>query len=281
MAATAVTENSPKLSRRRPRRPIAAHEGTSKRDEERLLAEYARTRDPAVLEELVDRFMPLAKSLAGRYSGGVEPYDDLLQVASVGLVNALTRFDPDRGYSFATFAVPTILGEVRRHFRDRGWSIRVPRDLQERNLDVEKALSELPTMLGRSPSAPEIADHLGISVEHVLEAMEAGTAHHARSIDAVQGDEGEDDGRSLADVLGADEAGYEAVEYGATIEPVLKRLSPRDRRILHMRFVEDRTQSDIAGEAGVSQMHVSRILRATLRELRAAVAEPGEAAGPG
>ncbi len=131
-------------------------------EEERMFALYARTRDPRILERLVERFMPLAKNLAGRYSGGVEPYDDLLQVASVGLVNAITRFDPDRGFTFATFAVPTILGEVRRHFRDRGWSIRVPRDLQERNLEVENALSELPTRLGRSPSVPEIAEHLGM-----------------------------------------------------------------------------------------------------------------------
>jgi RNA polymerase sigma-B factor len=245
------------------------HEDDRPRDEEeRMFALYARTRDPRILERLVERFMPLAKNLAGRYSGGVEPYDDLLQVASVGLVNAITRFDPERGFTFATFAVPTILGEVRRHFRDRGWSIRVPRDLQERNLEVERALSELPTRLGRSPSVQEIAEHLGKSDEEVLEAMEAGSAHHTRSIEAVQGDHDEDDGRALADVLGVDEAGFEAVEYGATIAPVLKRLSDRDRRILHMRFVEDRTQSEIAREIGVSQMHVSRILRATLKRLR-------------
>ena len=252
-----------------------ANGGTArfKQDEDRLLAEYAKTRDPALLGELVDRFMPLAKSLAGRYSGGVEPFDDLLQVASVGLVNAITRFDPERGFAFATFAVPTILGEVRRHFRDRGWSIRVPRDLQERNLDVENALSELPTTLGRSPTVPEIAEHLGLSVEDVLEAMEAGTAHHTRSIEAVQGDGDEDEGRALADVLGEEEAGFEAVEYGAAIAPAVKRLSDRDRRILHMRFVEDLTQSEIAEVVGVSQMHVSRILRATLGQLRERLVE--------
>jgi RNA polymerase sigma-B factor len=243
-------------------------------EEDQLFADYARTRDPALLEELVDRFMPLAKSLAGRYSGGVEAYDDLLQVASVGLVNAITRFDPGRGFTFATFAVPTILGEVRRHFRDRGWSMRVPRDLQERNLKVENALSELPTRLGRSPSVAEIAEHLGFSVEEVLEAMEAGSAHHTHSIDAVQGDHDDDDGRSLADRLGDYEPGYEAVEYGAAIAPALARLSTRDRRILEMRFVEDKTQSEIASEIGVSQMHISRILRATLKLLRAQVGEP-------
>jgi RNA polymerase sigma-B factor len=245
-------------------------------EEDRLFALYARTRDPAILERLVERFMPLAKNLAGRYSGGVEPYDDLLQVASVGLVNAITRFDPERGFTFATFAVPTILGEVRRHFRDRGWSIRVPRDLQERNLEVEKALADLPTRLGRSPSVPEVAEYLGLTDEEVLEAMEAGSAHHTRSIDAVQGDQDDDDGRALADVLGTEEQGFEAVEYGAAIAPVVRRLSDRDRRILHMRFVEDRTQSEIAREIGVSQMHVSRILRATLKRLRERIAESDE-----
>ena len=242
-------------------------------EEKRMLVLYARTRDPQLLERLVERFMPLAKNLAGRYSGGAEPYDDLLQVASVGLVNAITRFDPERGFTFATFAVPTILGEVRRHFRDRGWSIRVPRDLQERNLEVEKALSDLPTRLGRSPSVQELAEYLGTTDEKVLEAMEAGSAHHTRSIEAVMGDADDDDGRALGDLLGTTEPGFEAVEYGEAIAPVLRRLSDRDRRILHMRFVEDRTQSEIAKEIGVSQMHVSRILRATLKRLREQVTD--------
>ena len=242
-----------------------------------MFAAYARTRDPVLLEELVERFMPLAKGLAGRYSGGVESYDDLLQVASVGLVNAITRFDPERGFTFATFAVPTILGEIRRHFRDRGWSIRVPRTLQERNLEVENALNELPTRLGRSPSVAEVAERMGCEMEEVLEAIEAGNAHHTRSIEAVLGEGEEDEGRPLADVLGEEEAGYDAVEYGAAIEPIVARLPERDRRILHMRFVEDRTQSEIAAEIGVSQMHVSRILRSTLKRLRAQVGRaPGE-----
>jgi len=263
------------VSRHRLAKASASGESTRTGVDEKLLfATYARTRDPKLLEQLVERFMPLAKSLAGRYSGGVEPFDDLLQVASVGLVNAINRYDPERGFTFATFAVPTILGELRRHFRDRGWSIRVPRDLQERNLEVEKALADLPTRLGRSPSVSEIADHLGLSVEDVLEAMEAGTAHHTRSIEAVQGGDQEDeDGRALSDVLGGEEQGFEVVEYGAAIAPVVKRLSARDRKILHMRFVEDRTQSEIAKEIGVSQMHVSRILRATLKRLRERVDE--------
>jgi RNA polymerase sigma-B factor len=267
--ATVLDATRHRLSRATQAREPARH----KDDEERVFAAYAKSRDPVLLEELVERFMPLAKSLAGRYSGGVESYDDLQQVASVGLVNAITRFDPERGFTFATFAVPTILGELRRHFRDRGWSIRVPRDLQERNLEVEKTLNELPTRLGRSPSVAEVAEHMGLEVEEVLEAMEAGTAHHTRSIEAVQGDGEEDDGRALADVLGAEDAGYEAVEYGAAIEPIVARLSERDRRILHMRFVEDRTQSEIAAEIGVSQMHVSRILRSTLNRLRAQIGQ--------
>jgi RNA polymerase sigma-B factor len=270
--ATALDATRHRLSQARMSREPARH----KDDEDRLFLAYARTRDPLLLEDLVERFMPLAKSLAGRYSGGVESYDDLIQVASVGLVNAITRFDPERGFTFATFAVPTILGEIRRHFRDRGWAIRVPRDLQERNLEVENALSELPTRLGRSPSVAEVAEHMGLEVEEVLEAMEAGSAHHTRSIDAVQGEGEDDDGRALADMLGAEEAGYEAVEYGAAIEPIIARLSERDRRILHMRFVEDRTQSEIAAEIGVSQMHVSRILRSTLKRLRTQVSRATE-----
>jgi RNA polymerase sigma-B factor len=265
--ALEVTKHRLALARRR----ASAHgPEPAKEDEDQLFAEYSRTRDPAVLEELVERFMPLAKKLAGRYGGGAEAYDDLLQVASIGLVNAITRFDPDRGFTFATFAVPTILGEMRRHFRDRGWSVRVPRDLQERNLEVENALAELPTRLGRAPTISEVAEHLDLTDEEVLEAMEAGGAHHARSFDVMPKD-GDDDRPALADVIGAEEPGYETVEYGAAIAPVLAALSERERRILHLRFVEDRTQSEIAREIGVSQMHVSRILRATLRRLRTQV----------
>jgi RNA polymerase sigma-B factor len=241
--------------------------------ETELLREFARTRDQRLKEHLVERFLPLARSLASRYRGGGEPMEDLVQIASVGLVNAISRFDPERGFSFATFAVPTILGELRRHFRDRGWAVHVDRGLKERHAAVEGAIGELSRRLGRSPSVAEISDRVGLSEEDVLEALDAGNAHHALSIDA-RAPEGEDEDRPpIVDSLGDPEPGYAAVEYGQAIAPVLAELSARDRVIVHMRFVDDRTQTEIADEVGVSQMQVSRILRATMQRFRECVRE--------
>jgi RNA polymerase sigma-B factor len=239
-------------------------------DERTLLSRYARDRDPAVREELVERFMPLARRLAARYRGDKEPLEDLVQVASLGLVKALDRFDPERGVAFSSYAVPTILGELKRHFRDRGWSVRVPRDLQERIAKVERAASQLPARLGRAPSVNELAERLELDPEDVLEAMEAAQAHHAMSLDAQQEME-EGDGIAMSDRLGEEDAGYETVEYGAAIEGALSSLSSRDRMVLHLRFVEDMTQTQIAERVGVSQMHVSRILRSALEQLRSNV----------
>ena len=245
-------------------------------DERALLRRYAADPTPAVREELVVRFMPLARRLASRYSGGAEPFDDLVQVASVGLVKAIDRFDPDRGTAFSTFAVPTILGELKRHFRDRGWSIHVPREVQERILKVEKALAELPARLGRAATVDDIAEKLGVTPEQVLEAMHASQGHHAVSLDAspTMGD-GEEHA-PLRERIGGQDIGFETVEYGASIEGALSEISQRDREILHLRFVEDMTQSEIAKRVGVSQMHVSRILRSTLETLRRAVDEGEE-----
>jgi RNA polymerase sigma-B factor len=242
--------------------------------ERELLRRYARTREAAVREELAGRFMPLVRRLAARYRGGREPFEDLVQVASLGLVKAIDRFDPERGVAFSTYAAPTILGELRRHFRDRGWSVHVPRDLQERIAQVERAAAELPPTLGRAPSVNEIADDLELSSEEVLEAIEAAHAHHAVSIDAPQGSE-DSEGMSIVERLGESDPAYETVEYGATIAGVVKRLSPRDRMVLHLRFVEDMTQTQIAERVGVSQMHVSRILRAALQRLREEVPAEG------
>jgi RNA polymerase sigma-B factor len=211
--------------------------------------------------------MPLAKGLANRYGGGRESIEDLTQVASLGLVAAIKRFDPDRGTSFASFATPTILGELRRHFRDRGWSVRVPRALQERTLKVERAASELPTRLGRSPTVADIAAATKLSSEEVLEAMEAAEAFHTRSIDPDPRDEDWEQ-VSFAGELAEEDPGYELAEYGASLAEPLARLSARDRIILHLRFAEDMTQSEIAARVGVSQMHVSRILRTTVKRLR-------------
>jgi len=219
-------------------------------------------------EELVGRFMPLARRLASRYAGGAEPFDDLVQVASVGLVKAIERFDPERGTAFSTFAVPTILGELKRHFRDRGWSVHVPRDVQERILKVERALAELPARLGRPPTVPDIAERIEATEEQVLEAMHASQGHHAISLDASATMGDGDEPTPLGERLGSEDLSFETVEYGAAIAPALEEISERDRRVLHLRFVEDLTQSEIADQVGVSQMHVSRILRATIDRLR-------------
>ena len=240
-------------------------------DERILLERYARDREPAVREELVERFMPLARRLAARYRGDREPLEDLVQVASLGLVKALDRFDPGRGVAFSSYAVPTILGELKRHFRDRGWAVRVPRDLQERIARVERAAAELPAKLGRVPSVNEISRELELDPEDVLEAMEGAQAHHAMSLDAQQQTE-EGEGVPMSERVGTQEPGFETVEYGVAVEDVVASLSERDRRVLHLRFVEDLTQTQIAERVGVSQMHVSRILRSALERLRAQAA---------
>ncbi len=241
-------------------------------EEKELLERFARTRDSVAREELTRRFMPLVRRLASRYRGGREPLEDLVQVASLGLVKALDRFDPERGVAFTTFAAPTILGELRRHFRDRGWSVHVPRDLQERVAAVEKASAELPATLGRPPSVREIAEHLNSTDEDVLEGMEASSAHHAVSIDALQRMD-DSEGVPMVERLGENDPGFNTVEYGEAMAMVLDDLSDRDRMVLHLRFVEDLTQTQIAERIGVSQMHVSRILRTTMQRLREQVPE--------
>ena len=241
--------------------------------ERRLLERYAKDRSPIVREELVDRFMPLARRLAARYAGGAEPFDDLVQVASVGLVKAIDRFDPERGTAFSTFAVPTILGELKRHFRDRGWSVHVPRDVQERILKVERAMAELPAKLGHAPTVQEIGERIEASDEEVLEAMHASQGHHAVSLDATSTMGDGDEPGPLRDRIGSEDLSFDTVEYGEAIAPVLREISERDRTVLHLRFVEDLTQSEIADRVGVSQMHVSRILRATIEKLRQRIPE--------
>jgi RNA polymerase sigma-B factor len=241
--------------------------------ERRLLERYAKDHSPIVREELVERFMPLARRLASRYAGGAEPFDDLLQVASVGLVKSIDRFDPERGTAFSTFAVPTILGELKRHFRDRGWSVHVPRDVQERILKVERATAELPAKLGHSPTVQEIGKRIEATDEEVLEAMHASQGHHAVSLDATSSIGDGDEPAPLRDRIGEEDLSFKTVEYGEAIAPVLDQISERDRMVLHLRFVEDMTQSEIAERVGVSQMHVSRILRSTIEKLRKQIPE--------
>ena len=246
-------------------------------DERLLLESYFRGRDPAVREELVERFLPLAISLANRYSGGPEPTEDLHQVASLGLVKAIEGFDPTLGHSFASYAAPTILGELKRHFRDRGRQVHLPRGLQERIALIDRAADELPTKLGRAPSAADIAEHAGIGVEDVLEAMEAASARRPYSLDAAVGPD--EDASVLVDTIGDEDPSFETVEYGVAISRTLHELPERERTILHLRFVEDLTQSEIAERVGISQMHVSRLLRRALDAVRAEVAGVEEGNG--
>jgi RNA polymerase sigma-B factor len=241
-------------------------------DERLLLERYHRTRDQAVREELVERFLPLARSLANRYAGGPEPTEDLHQVASLGLVKAIEGFDPELGHTFASYAAPTILGELKRHFRDRGRQLHLPRGLQERIAVIDRAVDELPTKLGRAPSAADVSQHTGLDLEEVLEAMEAASARRPYSLQATVGHD--DDTAMLVDTIGEEDPAYQTVEYGEAIARTLSLLPDRERVILNLRFVEDLTQSEIAKRVGISQMHVSRLLRRALETVREQVPPP-------
>jgi RNA polymerase sigma-B factor len=241
--------------------------------ETRVLFERFERDEPGTRDELIERFLPLARQLARRYQRANEPFDDLLQVASVGLVKAVDRFDPGRGVAFSSYAVPTILGELKRYFRDSGWAVHVPRGVQERVLKVDSVVAKLSGRLGHSPSVAEIAEEMDYTVEDVLEAMDAAQAYDAVSLDAGRGGD-DDDGETHGETLGVEEERYEMIEYGATIDRTLKALPARDRLVLKHRFVDDMTQSEIAEIIGVSQMQVSRIIRRALARLQA-VAEAG------
>jgi RNA polymerase sigma-B factor len=244
-----------------------------RRDDE-LLLRYHRDRDLDAREELVLRFVPLARQLAGRYRGAGESLEDLVQVACVGLLKAVDRYEPERGSSFTRYAVPTVLGELKRHFRDKGWSVHVPRATQELVLKVSDAMGVLPAKLGRSPTPRDVAVAIGQPVEQVLEAMEAATAYDARSLDSPRlAGEDEDAGWTLGDTVASEEAGYERVEISETIRGTVRALPDRERLILKLRFEQDLTQAEIADRVGVSQMHVSRLLRRSLDRLAAVGAQ--------
>jgi RNA polymerase sigma-B factor len=268
-----LTMSVERPQRRRPDlpSPVKPEEGLA--DEDELLATYARTRDEAAREEVVRRFMPFARSLAMRYSGGVEPTEDLIQVASLGLVSALERFDPARGVPFAAFAGPTILGELRRHFRDRVWTLRVPRGLQERIRDVEGAIAKLSHELERSPTVTEIAELLDVSEADVLESFEATVARRTVSLDQPSPASEPGEESPMGERIGIDDPGYELVEDREAIEASSDVLDETEREVLRLRFEEDLTQSRIAEQIGYSQMHVSRILRRALAKLREAADE--------
>jgi RNA polymerase sigma-B factor len=232
-----------------------------------LFARWRRDRDSRDRDELIRRFLPLARKLARRYVGAREPIDDLVQVASLGLVKAVDRFDPDRQIAFSSFAVPTILGELKRYFRDLGWSVHVPRGAQEMALKAEHARLELTSRTGRSPSVGELSEFLEWSVEDVLDALEAGSAHHSVSLDAPT-EEGDSEAGTLAQAIGQPDDSFELVDARATIASVSASLPERERRVLFLRFAEDMTQSQIAELIGVSQMQVSRVLRRAIERLQ-------------
>jgi RNA polymerase sigma-B factor len=242
------------------------------REDRRLLERYHREGDPAAREALVERFLPLARQLARRYQRGAEPLDDLIQVASLGLLKAIDRFEPDRPSAFSSFAVPTILGELKRHFRDRGWSVRVPRDLQEMAVRVERVAEELSRELGRAPTPGEIAEHIGVTTEQVLEAREAAGAYRAVSLDRPRDDE--EDGEGISETMGIEDPGFGLAEDAATVERLMDVLGDREREVLRLRFEEDLTQSEIGARIGVSQMHVSRLIRQAVTRLREAAEHP-------
>jgi RNA polymerase sigma-B factor len=246
------------------RKPGFAPGGSS----DSVLFERHQAGDPTAREDLVKRFMPLARSLARRYDRSSEPFEDLLQVASLGLLKALDRFDPEMGHPFASFAVPTILGEMRRHFRDAGWSVHVPRGSQERALKVRDAQERLANAHGRAPTVNELAEYLELSIEDVIDALQAIQAYESLSLDAPRPG-ATDEATSYGDAMGKVDERYELVELDATVSAVLGRIPQREREILRMRFVEDLTQTEIAARIGISQMQVSRLLRRSLDQLRA------------
>lgn len=229
--------------------------------------------DPAradLRRSIITRCLPLAEHIARRFDRRGEPFEDLVQVASIGLVNAVDRYDVDRGSDFLAFAVPTIMGEVRRHFRDTGWAVRVPRRLKELHLELVKASSSLSQRLGRSPTTREMAEELGIGIEEVAQGLQAANGYQALSVDATVGGS-PDPGSTLGDLLGNTDSDLAGVEDHETLRVILQGLPDRERTVLLLRFFGNQTQSQIAARVGVSQMHVSRILSDTLSRLRAQV----------
>jgi RNA polymerase sigma-B factor len=239
-------------------------------DVDSLLIAFHRDGDREARERALVELMPLVRALASRYAGRGEPLEDLVQVGALGLIKAVDRFDVDRGVEFSSYAVPTIVGEIRRHFRDKAWAMHVPRRLKELSVRLSRLLDDLTTELGRSPTIAELAEAAGAEEEEVIDALDSAHAYSTRSLHASF-EEGGDD--SLADKLGTPETGYEEVEDGSLVAAGLDALDERERRIVELRFFEEMTQSQIAAEIGISQMHVSRLLRRALATMRGKIEE--------
>ncbi|HEX4746432.1 MAG TPA: SigB/SigF/SigG family RNA polymerase sigma factor [Gaiellaceae bacterium] len=235
-----------------------------------LLVAYHRDGDERAREQALVELMPLVRALAARYAGRGEPLEDLVQVGSIGLIKAVDRFDVDRGVDIASYAVPTIVGEIRRHFRDKAWAMHVPRRLKELSVRLSRVLDQLTTELGRSPTIAELAKAAGVEEEDVIDALDSTNAYSTRSLQAPF-DDGNDE--YLAERLGVEDAGFVEIEDGALVTEGLAALDEREREIVRMRFFEEMTQSQIAAEIGISQMHVSRLLRRALATMRGRIDE--------
>lgn len=245
-------------------------------DDKILLRRYHEDGDLAAREELIERYMSLVRSLARRYAYRGEQLDDLVQIGAIGLIKAIDRFDVERGVELTTYATPNIIGEIKRHFRDKGWAVRVPRGLQELNVQVSKLIEQLTVQLGRSPTIPELAKAAGVEEEQVLEALESGRAYSSVSLSTGGSDEEGD--LDPLESLGEIEHEYEVSEDRAVLAPGFRVLDERERKILHLRFFSGLTQSQIAAEIGISQMHVSRLIRRSLEKIREEIAEESEVA---
>jgi RNA polymerase sigma-B factor len=243
----------------------------SRTDPNNLIREYQTTRDPRLREQLVTRYLPLARSLARRFASGGEPLEDLEQVAALALVKAVDGFDAERGTAFSSYAVPSIAGAIKRHFRDHGWSVRVPRELQERAMRVHQLENELSSALGEAPTVAQLAEATALGAEEVLEARAAYRALHASSLDAPTQD-ADGDAPSLVETIGGEDDGYSTVLDRSTLDSLLGGLDERDRAIVELYFREELTQSEIGERLGYSQMHISRLLRRAVGELEKAAA---------
>jgi RNA polymerase sigma-B factor len=237
-----------------------------------LLRRYHEQGDLAAREQLIEQYMSLVRSLARRYSYRGEQLEDLVQIGAIGLIKAIDRFDVNRGVELTTYATPNIIGEIKRHFRDRGWSVRVPRGLQELNIQLSRLIEELTVQNGRSPTIPELAKAASVTDEEVLEALESGRAYSSLSLSAGSGGHDEDGELDPLESLGTEEHQYEVSEDRAVLEPGFRVLDERERKILHLRFFEGLTQSQIAQQVGISQMHVSRLIRRSLEKIREEIA---------
>jgi RNA polymerase sigma-B factor len=244
-------------------------------DDKILLRRYHEDGDLQAREQLIEQYMSLVRSLARRYSYRGEQLEDLVQIGAIGLIKAIDRFDLERGVELTTYATPNIIGEIKRHFRDKGWSVRVPRGLQELNVQLSRLVEQLTVQLSRSPTIPELAKAAGVEEEEVLEALESGRAYTSLSL-SVGGGGGDDDDLDPLESLGTEEHQYEVSEDRAVLAPGFKALDDRERKILQLRFFEGLTQSQIAQQVGISQMHVSRLIRRSLEKIRETIVEDEE-----